>query len=125
VARVGFEGHDPPVRRQCAGEPDRAVAAERPDLEDRPRAAQPRQQLEQPALRRGNGGRGQPSCGTRRERLVEHGLARRQMPGQVAVDRLPAGRDRRTVAARLVASLHERLAVRARTVAARLVASLH
>ena len=52
VMRVEFQRHDLAARRQRARQPDRRIAAERADLEDRSGAVHPDQQVEQLALRR-------------------------------------------------------------------------
>jgi hypothetical protein len=46
VLRVGLEGDDFAAWGERPRQPDRAVTAERPNLEDRPRAVYPRKQMQ-------------------------------------------------------------------------------
>ena len=66
-----LERDEPPALGQRAREPNRAVAAERPDLEDVPRAAGPRDEVEQLSLIRRDLNRGEPGLGARAIRLLE------------------------------------------------------
>jgi hypothetical protein len=62
VARVGFERYEPPAGREPSRQPDRADAGQRADLQDRPRALQARQQLEEPSLQRRDVWGGRPAA---------------------------------------------------------------
>jgi hypothetical protein len=75
---IGFERDHAPALGQPAGEPDRAVAAERADLEHRARALQPGEQHEQLALSRRHLVRRQAGRSTGRERRVEGGVGRHE-----------------------------------------------
>ena len=77
VARVGLERDQATIRRQRARQPDRAVAAERADLEDRARADRAREQVQELALAGRDGDRRQAGGGVGRERRVEVAVARR------------------------------------------------
>ena len=99
VARVELERHQATAGRQRPGEPDRAVAAERAELEDRAGALDAREELEQPALRRRDRRRRQ----ARRRRSPR---ARRRAPGRArAGDR----RERSTAAQRSSSARPERV----------------
>jgi hypothetical protein len=52
VVGVGLQRDQPPALGQSPGQPDRAVGAQRPELQDRLRAHGARQQVEQLSLRR-------------------------------------------------------------------------
>ena len=89
VAGAGLERHEAPPGRQRAGEPDRGVATEGPELEDAPRAVDPRQQLHQPALVRGDRDRRETRGVARLQRGVEHRVLGEEVLADVAVDRGP------------------------------------
>jgi hypothetical protein len=72
VLGVDLAGHELPVCRQGAGEPDRRVAAQRADLEDPPGADRTGEQVQQLALGRRDVDRGQPGERVGLERGVEH-----------------------------------------------------
>ena len=79
-----------PVRRKSPAQPDRAVATQRPELEDRPRPERPRQHLQELALRRGDLDRRQPGRLARPQRRVQRLIGRRQQPADVLIDLPPA-----------------------------------
>jgi len=76
VLGVRLERDQAPAFGQGAGEPQGTVASERADLEDRARADQPRQQMEQLALVGRDLDRGQSGRRADRERRLERGILR-------------------------------------------------
>ena len=86
---VRLERDQPSAGRQCPRHPDRAVAAERADFEDRPRLGELGEQRQQLALRSRDRDRRQARGVARRERAVERRVARSEQIGDVAVDGVP------------------------------------
>ena len=83
---LALERDESPVGWQRAGEADRAVAAQRPDLEDGPCSTQPRQYLEQPSLERADLMRRQPVPLALAQHLLEDGVGADDQSLQVAID---------------------------------------
>ena len=107
VVAVELERHQPPAGRERAGEQDRAVAAERAELEDRARAVDASEQLQEPALRRGHGDRRQAGVRARLQRRLEHGVAVQQRLPHELVDLVPDAPSS-SVRLRRVARAHQR-----------------
>ncbi len=78
-----------PEEGRRTGKPDRAVAAQGPDLEDGSGAAGQHQEVQQLALVWCHVDRGKAGGGTGLERRVEHGVRRHQEVVEVTVDFRP------------------------------------
>jgi hypothetical protein len=87
---VALDGDQPPVCGQRARKPDRAVAAQRPDLEDPSCAARGRQHHEQLALERRHADCRQPGRVARGERGGEHRIALDEYSGEISIDGRPS-----------------------------------
>jgi len=79
VQRIKLEGHDAAVGGQPPRQPDRAVAAERADLQHSPRVGHAYQQLEHPTLRRRDLDRRQASFNARRHGASKRAVLRYQL----------------------------------------------
>src|SRR5262249_61256009 len=77
---------------QRAGEPDRAVAAERADLEDPARSLDEGEQVEELALRGRNRNRRQAGAGARAQGGIERGIGGHEGIDDVLIDSGPGVR---------------------------------
>src|SRR5262249_1048137 len=92
VTRVHLQRDQVAVRRQRTRQPDGAVSAERPDLEDAARSLTSRQHVQQLALVRRYVVRRQARCRVRLERRLERRVGPDEQIGEIAVDRGPVRR---------------------------------
>jgi hypothetical protein len=108
VLRLRLERDQPPIPGQRPRHQDRAVAAQRPELENLLRTGQPGQQLQQPALRRRDLNRRQPGLlGSfhrppqrlvlLNDRLADEGVDGREGPLVHLLGFVPGGEDPRAV----------------------------
>src|SRR5439155_20926562 len=89
VMQVELEGDQVTARLQRAREPDRAVRAERPDLEDASRAARTREEVQQLPLRRRHRDRRKMLGDVRLQRGAQYVVRRLEMLREVVVDLRP------------------------------------
>jgi hypothetical protein len=71
MLRIDFQCDDAPARRKRASQPDRAVAAERADLQNVRSTTHPREQMQKLALRRCDSNFGQTGCNASRQRRIK------------------------------------------------------
>jgi len=86
---VNFQRHQPGTGGQRPGQPDRAVAAKRPDLQNEARVLHSRQQMQQFALGRRDGDGRHAGGGAFTQRTVQGRIGRQQQSSDVTVHRRP------------------------------------
>ena len=86
VRRVELEGDEPSALRQRTGEPDRAVAAQRAELEDAPRASHASEQVEKLPLGRAHLNGGESGGLGRAQGVLERGVLGHEQLLEVAID---------------------------------------
>src|SRR5204862_883496 len=89
VMQVELERDEPSTRRKRARHPDRAVRAERADLEDPSRTARAGEQVEQLPLRRRDGDRWQLLGDVRLQRRAQYVVRGEEVRGEELVDVRP------------------------------------